>query len=321
MLNNTNSRVQYLLIAKLSNSKIIFERTSLNDPQILYESQEILNKFVDKKIKSNDKIKIKRRDCFYYITVFYSEYFFLIYAGKNLSEDQSFYFFELINQFFKDRYGEDYNIDTLTIEDHQLITNEIIRYEEDLNDGLSFSQRRQSTIGGYSGYRFSNIKSLPSARSFKGSDNGKLFKINPALNEKKEVNNEEIIINIDQKPKEKQIPSSNDNRNKSIEKINLNKISKLEPLSNNYPQKEKEVILKSQNESRVSESWKVKEKSVKIEPIKLKSYNEFYQTEDDIQTSSENMSCQKIAVFVLLIIIAVIPIIVIPVALCKTSKL
>ena len=139
MNNNSIPKIKYFLLAKLSTTKVLYDCMTINDPQTLYESQEILIKFNEKKIFSRDKIRIKSRDSFYYITVDQENYFFLVYGIMNLRADEAFSLIEKVNSGLKDKYGMYYTIDEIDAIDQQNITNAISSYN-------NYSFRKETKI-------------------------------------------------------------------------------------------------------------------------------------------------------------------------------
>ena len=129
-MTSSTPKIKYFLLGKLSTCKLLYDCITINDPQTIYESQEILLKFSEKKICSSDKIKIKSRDSFYFINVDIGEYFYLTYGNQRLAVEEAFDVIEKISNYIKDKYGHYYSIDEIDMNDQQNITNIISSFEK-----------------------------------------------------------------------------------------------------------------------------------------------------------------------------------------------
>lgn len=338
-MTNSNPKIKYFLLGKLSTCKLLYDCITINDPQTIYESQEILLKFSEKKICSNDKIKIKSRDSFYFITVDLGEYFYLTYGGQRLMVEEAFDLTQKISNYLKDKYGHYYSIDEIDINDQQNITNIISSFEK-------FNLQKDTAI------RVNTSNFIPKKTENTNSNNNKEIvqkqSINPGLSVESSLviaNNPSIINskykNVDVVNKDSKSPKEDEKKNeapKNREKENLMLKQEETELQNNAKKLEGKLDfydnqnpLRKSNSSQLKTSRfqninnmnnnKVKKTPEEIEMENIKQLNKIFLNQDDETNSTTVLPLSiKISLMIIFIIIIILPIIVISLLVGKAEE-
>ena len=266
MNNNSIPKIKYFLLAKLSTTKVLYDCMTINDPQTLYESQEILIKFNEKKIFSRDKIRIKSRDSFYYITVDQENYFFLVYGIMNLRADEAFSLIEKVNSGLKDKYGMYYTIDEIDAIDQQNITNAIFSYN-------NYSFRKETKIRiNTENFNITKSVDVPVKKV-------EVLGITPSGN---------VVVNNRYDNVVEVLPKSSSIIEREVKAIESNNMKESIPIEKDKSQEEKvqEKIIKIENENMLLKS-KTSQPSIKKENLLMKSNTSIHSKKSNIVKESD----------------------------------
>ena len=266
MNNNSIPKIKYFLLAKLSTTKVLYDCITINDPQTLYESQEILIKFNEKKIFSRDKIRIKSRDSFYYITVDQENYFFLVYGIMNLRADEAFSLIEKVNSGLKDKYGMYYTIDEIDAIDQQNITNAIFSYN-------NYSFRKETKIRiNTENFNITKSVDVPVKKV-------EVLGITPSGN---------VVVNNRYDNVVEVLPKSSSIIEGEVKAIESNNMKESIPIEKDKSQEEKvqEKIIKIENENMLLKS-KTSQPSIKKENLLMKSNTSIHSKKSNIVKESD----------------------------------
>ena len=266
MNNNSIPKIKYFLLAKLSTTKVLYDCMTINDPQTLYESQEILIKFNEKKIFSRDKIRIKSRDSFYYITVDQENYFFLVYGIMNLRADEAFSLIEKVNSGLKDKYGMYYTIDEIDAIDQQNITNAIFSYN-------NYSFRKETKIRiNTENFNITKSVDVPVKKV-------EVLGITPSGN---------VVVNNRYDNVVEVLPKSSSIIEREVKAIESNNMKESIPIEKDKSQEEKvqEKIIKKENENMLLKS-KTSQPSIKKENLLMKSNTSIHSKKSNIVKESD----------------------------------
>ena len=266
MNNNSIPKIKYFLLAKLSTTKVLYDCMTINDPQTLYESQEILIKFNENKIFSRDKIRIKSRDSFYYITVDQENYFFLVYGIMNLRADEAFSLIEKVNSGLKDKYGMYYTIDEIDAIDQQNITNAIFSYN-------NYSFRKETKIRiNTENFNITKSADVPVKKV-------EVLGITPSGN---------VVVNNRYDNVVEVLPKSSSIIEGEVKAIESNNMKESIPIEKDKSQEEKvqEKIIKIENENMLLKS-KTSQPSIKKENLLMKSNTSIHSKKSNIVKESD----------------------------------
>lgn len=336
-MTSSTPKIKYFLLGKLSTCKLLYDCITINDPQTIYESQEILLKFSEKKICSSDKIKIKSRDSFYFINVDIGEYFYLTYGNQRLAVEEAFDVIEKISNYIKDKYGHYYSIDEIDMNDQQNITNIISSFEK-------FNLQKDTVI------RVNTSDYIPKNGKHNNASNNNqdlLLKesINPNFSIKSSLviaNNPSIINsrykNVDLVNSDNKTPTEDEKKNETPtnrEKENLilkqegtelqSNTIKLEGRLDFY---DKQNTLRKSNSSQFktsrfqnSNNNNIKKTPEEIEMENIKQLNKIFLNQDDETNSTTELPLSiKITLLIIFIIIIIIPIVVISILVGKADE-
>ena len=266
MNNNSIPKIKYFLLAKLSTTKVLYDCMTINDPQTLYESQEILIKFNEKKIFSRDKIRIKSRDSFYYITVDQENYFFLVYGIMNLRADEAFSLIEKVNSGLKDKYGMYYTIDEIDAIDQQNITNAISSHN-------NYSFRKETKIRiNTENFNITKSVDVPVKKV-------EVLGITPSGN---------VVVNNRYDNVVEVLPKSSSIIEGEVKAIESNNMKESIPIEKDKSKEEKvqEKIIKIENENMLLKS-KTSQPSIKKENLLMKSNTSIHSKKSNIVKESD----------------------------------
>lgn len=267
MNNNSIPKIKYFLLAKLSTTKVLYDCMTINDPQTLYESQEILIKFNEKKIVSRDKIRIKSRDSFYYITVDQENYFFLVYGIMNLRADEAFSLIEKVKSGLKEKYGMYYNIDEIDVIDQQNITNAISSYN-------NYSFRKETKIRiNTENFNITKSVDVPVKKV-------EVLGITPSGN---------VVVNNRYDNVVEVLPKSSSIIEGEVKAIESNNMKESIPIEKEKSQEEKikEKIIKIENENLLMKSKTSQASSIKKENLLMKSNTSLHSKKSNIVKESD----------------------------------
>ena len=151
MFSDDSSKLKYVLIGDIKKSTSVFTFASTNDAQTTYESHELLHQFSQKKTITNDRVQIKSREGYFYISIYYSEVFYLLYADSSIIPDKAFLILDKLHYYFQSKYGVYYKITEIDSNDKCNINEQIRRYESYFQNEKNEETFNESEVHSYKG--------------------------------------------------------------------------------------------------------------------------------------------------------------------------
>jgi hypothetical protein len=151
MFSDDSSKLKYVLIGDIKKSTAVFTFAATNDAQTTYESHELLHQFSQKKTITNDRVQIKSREGYFYISIYYSEVFYLLFADSSIIPDKAFLILDKLHNYFQSKYGVYYKITEMDSHDKWNINEQIRRYESYFQNEKNEETFNESEVHSYKG--------------------------------------------------------------------------------------------------------------------------------------------------------------------------
>ena len=302
MFSDDSTKLKYVLIGDIKKSTAVFTFAATNDAQTTYESHELLHQFSQKKTITNDRVQIKSREGYFYISIYYSEVFYLLFADLSIIPDKAFLILDKLHNYFQSKYGVYYKITEMDSHDKWNINEQIRRYESYFQNEKNEETFNESEV-----------------HSYKGEDNTlnrygmiehkKEFEIEK---DEKDLNNEGIEIIIEDN-KKKEDNNKTKKREVRIKKgIDIEKPHIKKGISSN----QSNFIYNNNEYQNPNNNNEMKMTSTKY---LQKESRDFLGIDDETNSTTEVSPQMRIVLIIIFTIVAIIPVIVIPIVLSQAS--